>query len=195
MINRFNVFLIGVGGQGIGLLSELLVRTGDHAGLKVSGVDTHGLAQRGGTVTSHIRIGDDIHSPLIPLQQADLVVSLERHEALRGVVDYGKEKGTLIYYDAIWQPLPVRLKGAKEIDRETVSSECRKRQIREVVFKDDEIADPRMQNMAIAAKICALGLIPGLKQEHYEKGMADIFPDKIRDKNLKLFRRIIGDKS
>ncbi|MCU0237509.1 MAG: 2-oxoacid:acceptor oxidoreductase family protein, partial [Acidobacteria bacterium] len=49
---RFDIFVIGVGGQGIGLLSETLVRAADHAGMPVKGVDTHGLAQRGGIVAS-----------------------------------------------------------------------------------------------------------------------------------------------
>ena len=193
MIKRFNVYLIGVGGQGIGLLSELLVRAADHAGIKVSGVDTHGLAQRGGTVTSHIRIGEDIHNPLIPLHQADLVVALERHEALRGVVEYAKKGATLIYYDAVWEPLPVRLKRANSISREEVSAECDKLKVHEVVFKADDILDPRMQNTALAAKICSLALIPGITSEHFLKGIEDIFPEKIREKNLQLFHRIIED--
>ena len=56
-----NIYLIGVGGQGIGLLSEVLIRAADHAGFGVTGVDTHGLAQRGGIVVSQIKIGDTIH--------------------------------------------------------------------------------------------------------------------------------------
>ena len=80
-MKTFNIYLSGVGGQGIGLLSELILRAVDHAGQPVKAVDTHGLAQRGGIVVSHIRIGPAVFSPLIRPHQADLVVALERHEA------------------------------------------------------------------------------------------------------------------
>lgn len=56
-MRSFSIFLIGVGGQGIGLLSEIIARAVDYSGQKVLGVDTHGLAQRGGVVSSHIKIG------------------------------------------------------------------------------------------------------------------------------------------
>ena len=59
-MNAFNVYMTGVGGQGIGLLSEILLRAADHAGHTVKGVDTHGLAQRGGIVVSSLRFGETI---------------------------------------------------------------------------------------------------------------------------------------
>ena len=68
----FNIYLCGVGGQGIGLLCEILLRAADHAGLVARAVDTHGLAQRGGTVISHIRLGEAVFSPLIGDGQAHL---------------------------------------------------------------------------------------------------------------------------
>jgi Pyruvate/2-oxoacid:ferredoxin oxidoreductase gamma subunit len=119
-MKRFSIYLCGVGGQGIGLLSEVLLRAADHAGLAVKAVDTHGLAQRGGIVVSQIRIGDTVHSPLICEQQADLVVSLERHEALRAVTRYVRDGGTLIYYNTVWQPLGVRL-GSMRKSRQMLS--------------------------------------------------------------------------
>ncbi|WP_206076285.1 2-oxoacid:acceptor oxidoreductase family protein [Marinitoga lauensis] len=125
-MKAFNIYLIGVGGQGIGLLSEVIIRSADKAGLNVRGVDTHGLAQRGGTVSSNIRIGDNINSPLIMKGQADLVVALERHETLRGMNDYSKNNSTLIYYDAVWQPLDVRLRKAKEVENEIIEKEAKK---------------------------------------------------------------------
>ena len=65
MENPFNIFLIGVGGQGIGLVSEVIARAADVAGIAVHGADTHGLAQRGGSVSSFIRLGDKAYSPMI----------------------------------------------------------------------------------------------------------------------------------
>ncbi len=58
-----NIYMAGVGGQGIGLLSEVLLRGLDKTGVTVRGVDTHGLAQRGGVVVSQIRTGEGQFSP------------------------------------------------------------------------------------------------------------------------------------
>ena len=114
-MKAFNIYLTGVGGQGIGLISEVILRAADHGGHPVKSVDTHGLAQRGGIVVSQIRIGENVFSPLVPAGQADLVISLERHEALRAGGTVLKENGCLIYYNTVWQPLSVRLNETAEV--------------------------------------------------------------------------------
>ncbi|MEJ2041523.1 MAG: 2-oxoacid:acceptor oxidoreductase family protein, partial [Desulfosarcinaceae bacterium] len=129
-MKAYNIFMTGVGGQGIGLLSEVLIRAADHAGFTVKAVDTHGLAQRGGIVTSQLRIGSTVYTPLIPEQEADLVVALERHEALRGMNLMARENGTLIFYDTVWQPLDVRLGEAAETDNARIEERCRQRTVR-----------------------------------------------------------------
>jgi indolepyruvate ferredoxin oxidoreductase beta subunit len=183
----FNIYLTGVGGQGIGLLSETLLRSADHAGLKVKAVDTHGLAQRGGVVISHLRFGENVFSPLIFRNQADLVVALERHEALRGLNSALKENGTLIYYDTAWQPLEVRIDAADPVTKEMIRRICRKRNIREIsVFKAD-LKDTRMQNMVVLANIDRYKLIPDIKKEHYYEAMKDLMQGTMLKTNLKLF--------
>ena len=62
-MKSLNIFMIGVGGQGIGLLSEVLLRAADYAALRVKAVDTHGLAQRGGVVVSHLRLRQRVFPP------------------------------------------------------------------------------------------------------------------------------------
>ena len=61
-----NIYMAGVGGQGIGLLAEVLTRACVAAGYNVRGCDTHGLAHRGGVVVSHLRIGKDLLGPRVP---------------------------------------------------------------------------------------------------------------------------------
>src|SRR6056297_2297172 len=124
--NRKNIYMIGVGGQGIGLLSEVLIRAFDYANLNVRGVDTHGLAQRGGTVQSHLRVGEGIYSPLIKKDTADLVIALERTEALRGIQNYLKPAGTLIYYNTSWQTLDVRLENTNEVKKVDINKAAEK---------------------------------------------------------------------
>ena len=95
-----NLFICGVGGQGIGLLTEVLSRACLKAGLVVHGCDTHGLAQRGGVVASHLRLGTDLRTPRVPPGQADLVIGLERLEALRGARLYLKPGGVVLFYES-----------------------------------------------------------------------------------------------
>ncbi len=80
-----NVFIAGVGGQGIILASEILSDAALAKGLDVKKSEVHGMAQRGGSVVSHVRFGVEVHSPVITAGEADLLVSFERMEALRWV--------------------------------------------------------------------------------------------------------------
>ncbi|MDH3723116.1 MAG: 2-oxoacid:acceptor oxidoreductase family protein [Desulfobacteraceae bacterium] len=188
-MKAFNIYLAGVGGQGIGLLSEILLRGADHAGLKVKGVDTHGLAQRGGVVVSQLRLGSRVYSPLIFQNEADLVVALEHHEALRGTNAALKDGGTLIYYNTAWQPLEVRLNLAEPVGGALISKECQKRNIREIsVFKAD-LKDARMQNIVLLANIDKYSLIPGVKKEHYIQAMDDLLQGRLLETNIELFEK------
>ena len=182
-----NIYLTGVGGQGIGMISEILLRAIDHAGLKVKAVDTHGLAQRGGIVVSHLRCGDNINSPLIKEGEADLVIALERHEALRGAQTFLRNSGTLIYYNVVWQPLDVRLNTAKEVKKETIDSFCKKDNIKLIKVYAPDIDNARMQNIALLTSINNLDLIPGVTTDHYNIAMEDLMAGKMLQTNLALF--------
>ena len=188
----FNIYLTGVGGQGIGLLSEILLRAADHAGFPVKGVDTHGLAQRGGIVVSQIRIGNDVHSPLIRQGEADLVVALERHEAFRGITDFLKDGSTAIYYDTVWQPLPVRLNQAHEVDNDAILAHCSKKNIQVFRILKPGLSDARMQNMAVLAGIHRNQLIPGIAFDHYKNAMSDLMEGSMLEKNMALMNEVLS---
>jgi len=79
----FNVSLVGVGGQGILLTSDILALAAMDAGFDVKKSEIHGMSQRGGSVISQVRFGSRVHSPIIPDGQSDVLVSFERTEALR----------------------------------------------------------------------------------------------------------------
>jgi len=186
-MNNFNVYICGVGGQGIGLLSEILLRGGDYAGFSAKAVDTHGLAQRGGIVISHLRFGKTIQSPMIPGREADLVIALERHEAIRGADVALRDGGTLIYYNTVLQPLGVRLGTDKEISEEQIQKYCDNRNIKAIAVKMDGISDPRMQNIAVLAVTNKNGLIPGVKEKHLIKSMEDLMTGPMLESNIELF--------
>lgn len=187
----FNIYLIGVGGQGIGLLSEVLLRASDYAGWQVKAVDTHGLAQRGGVVVSNLRLGEKVFSPLVPGGEADLVVALERHEALRGLKIASRDGGTLVYYDTVWQPLDVRLNHSKAVQVSDIHQVCQARHIKDYVVFHPALEDIRMQNTAVLATIHKNELIPGIQEAHYKKAMEDLLQGTVLKLNLTLFKEAL----
>jgi len=80
-----NILIVGVGGQGVLLASEILCLAALEAGLDTKKSEVHGMAQRGGVVTSHVRMGNKIHSPLIKEGEADIMLAFEAAEALRWI--------------------------------------------------------------------------------------------------------------
>jgi indolepyruvate ferredoxin oxidoreductase beta subunit len=186
-MKAFNVYLTGVGGQGIGLIGEIILRAADHGGHPVKSVDTHGLAQRGGIVVSQIRFGENVFSPLIPAGQTDLVIALERHEALRAAGTVLKDNGVLIYYNTVWQPLSVRLNETAEIGENDIQSLCGKRGIRVIPVFHENLPDIRMQNIAVLSEVHRHGLIPGVDLKHYRRAMADLMSGSMLEKNRGLF--------
>lgn len=90
-----NCMIVGVGGQGTILASKLLAQTAINAGLCAKTSETIGMAQRGGSVVSHIRIDEKYASPNIPLHQADLLIGFEPTEAVRNM-NALKKDGTCI---------------------------------------------------------------------------------------------------
>jgi len=78
-----NILMVGVGGQGVILASEIVAEVMMHAGFDVKKSEVHGMAQRGGMVNSHIRFGPKVYSPVIKKGEADILFSFERLETLR----------------------------------------------------------------------------------------------------------------
>jgi indolepyruvate ferredoxin oxidoreductase beta subunit len=89
-----NVLIVGVGGQGVLLASEVLSETAILSGLDVKKSEVHGMSQRGGVVSSHIKFGPKVYSPIIPYGQADILISFEQAEALRAI-DWVKKDGLI----------------------------------------------------------------------------------------------------
>ena len=192
MSKNLNIYMIGVGGQGIGLLSEVLIRAFDYAGINVLGVDTHGLAQRGGTVQSHLRAGDNIFSPLIRKNTADIAIALERTEALRAVQNYLKPKGKLIYYNTSWQTLDVRLENVKETKKEEIIDSAEKIEAEVIEVYKEDLEDARMQNVVLLAEIVNNDIFKELKKENYIEALKDLMDGEKLENNLKLFNQITG---
>ncbi len=91
----FDILIVGVGGQGVLLASEIISEVAMHAGLDVKKSEIHGMSQRGGVVTSHVRIGPKVYSPTIQQGEVDILMGFEKAEALR-FAGWMKAKGTVI---------------------------------------------------------------------------------------------------
>lgn len=111
-MNKLNLLLVGVGGQGTILASKVLTDVALASGLDVKMSEIHGMAQRGGSVVTQVKMGDKIYSPLIEKGEADLILSFERLEALRWL-EYLKPGGQVIINTQIIDPVPVILGKAK----------------------------------------------------------------------------------
>ncbi len=92
---NLDILLCGVGGQGTVLASKLIAAAAMTEGNTVHSAETIGMAQRGGSVTSHIRVGSQASSPLIPLRNADVLIAFEPAEAVRNLA-YLKPDGMVI---------------------------------------------------------------------------------------------------
>lgn len=122
MSDTKTVLLCGVGGQGTILAADLLAFGCMRAGLQVKVSEIHGMSQRGGAVTTVVRVGENVQSMVADEGSADIIVAFETTEALRNLPNL-KEGGSLIVNDEAIKPLPV-LTGAASMPahpRETLT--------------------------------------------------------------------------
>lgn len=104
-----NILLVGVGGQGIATTARILANAAIASKMMVKGLELVGGAQRGGTVVSHVRIGEDQYSPVIPPGNADVILGFEPLETLRLGLQIVKNNGLVIVNTYIVRPLTVVL--------------------------------------------------------------------------------------
>ena len=105
-----NILICGVGGQGTVLAAKVLSQAAVSSGKRVLSAETIGMAQRGGSVVSHVRIGENLFSPLIPKGQADVIIAFEATEAVRNI-EYLKKDGMVIVNKKVVQPTTASLTG------------------------------------------------------------------------------------
>ena len=115
-----NIIICGVGGQGTVLAAKVLSQAAISKGERVLSAETIGMAQRGGSVVSHVRIGEDVYSPLVPQGQADVLIAFEAAEAVRNIA-YLKEGGSVIVNKKVVQPVTASLSGKAFDEKEMIS--------------------------------------------------------------------------
>ena len=107
-----NIMIVGVGGQGTLLASKILGKAAMDSGLDVKVSEVHGMSQRGGSVVTYVRVGDEVYSPVIGKGDADVILSFEILEAARWL-PHLKPGGTIVTSTQEINPMPV-ITGAAE---------------------------------------------------------------------------------
>jgi indolepyruvate ferredoxin oxidoreductase beta subunit len=119
--DTINFILAGVGGQGTILASDLLAQVGMEAGYDVKQAEVHGMAQRGGSVSSHVRWGSVVYSPLIAVGEADIMVAFEQIEALR-TIHFLRPGGAVVVNQQAIAPITVSAGSALYPSMDTLRS-------------------------------------------------------------------------
>ena len=184
-----NILLSGVGGQGAILASNILAHVFVQAGYDVKKSEVHGMAQRGGDVTTHFRYGKKVYSPLIKYGEVDFLLAFELLEALR-YINYCKDGAAIVINDQKILPPAVTLGLAKyPTDIPATFKKYFKNRIH--VVKGQEIA--LGLGNAQAANVVLVGafskLIPEIEDQMWLNALTDLLPKKIQDLNVKAFQK------
>ncbi len=185
-MKSYNLLFAGVGGQGVLLASEVISALAMNRGWDVKKSEIHGMAQRGGSVVSHVRISEtQVFSPTIPLGEATHLVSFEELETLR-YLDHMSPQGLVIMNLQKVNPMTV-LAGAAEYP--TNASELIRERLRLIEVKGVELAqkagNPRAVNTVL------LGVLSKdlpFEEEEWIETFKQVVPPKILEINLKAFR-------
>lgn len=180
-----NCLLAGVGGQGTVLASKLIAQTALQQGLQVRTSETIGMSQRGGCVASHVRLGDKVYSPLIPLAGADLVIGFEPAEALR-YLPYLKPDGVMIVSTTAIKPVSDSL--AKTDYRGEDMLEALRAHVQRLVVLDGNAiitacGSPKVLNTALLGAAAEAGVL-GFGPEALEETLRAMLPAKYLTMNL-----------
>jgi indolepyruvate ferredoxin oxidoreductase beta subunit len=185
MKGSFDLLIAGVGGQGVILASNVIGEACIIEGREVKAAETHGMAQRGGSVECHVRI-DGRYGPLIPPGKADLLMAFELIEALR-YRHYLKAEGKLVANRLIQVPISVFMQKLETPTEEKILA--RLADLDPCLLDADEIAveagSPLTQNMVMVG--AGSPHLP-LAVESLEEAIRRSVPEKTIDMNLRAFR-------
>jgi indolepyruvate ferredoxin oxidoreductase beta subunit len=189
MTQECNVLITGVGGQGVILISELLGRAAAKDRLRVRGSEILGMAVRGGSVTSAIRLGDNVHGPLIPSGQCHVLVGMEPSEALRNIA-YLSKSSLVIVNTAPTVPFTVPLGQSSYPSLEVIWGKLGKAAGRVIQLDAAGIAGTAgsrlATNIVMLGALFGSGLLP-IKLATIKAAIEQRFPGKAAPLNLKAF--------
>jgi indolepyruvate ferredoxin oxidoreductase beta subunit len=180
-----SILLAGVGGQGILRASDILCLAFMASGLDVKKSEVHGMAQRGGCVTSHVRYGQKVYSPIAKKGDVDILVSFEKLEALR-YLDYLKPQATIIINEEEIYPPSVNFGDAKYPENiyDRVSLHFKTVKMINALDLARKAGNIRAVNTVLLG---VLSTFLDLKSDLWEEVLQKAFPSKSLEANLKAF--------
>lgn len=162
--------LCGVGGQGTVLASRILADAAMEKGYFARTAETIGMAQRGGSVVSHVRFGEEVPSSMIPYGKADVIIGFEPGEAVRNLT-YLKKDGIVIVCKREVQPVTATLSGKSYNGKEMleyIKSKVKKCYIIDGDSISNECGSPKVLNVAVVGAVTKSGVL-GIGLEDVEK--------------------------
>jgi len=195
-VKKFDLFITGVGGQGNILASDIAAEVALAAGYDVKKTDTLGMAQRGGSVISHVRIAEKVHSPLIKEGEVDILAGFEKLEAVRWA-GYLKPGAIAIINDFAQPPLSVNFGVDHYPSDEEVRAILKQRTDRIFMVSGThcvtELGNARTLNIFMLG--CMSRFMP-FKVELWKKSIRAHLPSRLHKINIAAFdlgRKEIGD--
>jgi indolepyruvate ferredoxin oxidoreductase beta subunit len=182
-----NVLIVGVGGQGVILASEILSEVAMQSGYDVKKSEVHGMAQRGGVVSSHVRYGPRVRSPLIPKGEVDLLLAFELAEAIRWLGFLSPDAGVIVSRQKLTPPIVSMGLAEYPGDAEKIL----RRRITNPVFVSalqiaEELGNARLVNTILLGVASVFLDLPVNK---WKKVVAARVPQKFKELNLLAFER------
>lgn len=186
---ELNILIAGVGGQGNLLASEIISWASVKEGFKIRVADIFGAAQRGGAVTSHIRLGKEIYSPVMPRGSAHILLGFEPVECLRAA-SFLRPDCTAIINTRIIVPTSVSLGQASYPPLGEITALVQKL-VRKVVTLDAaslalKAGDALMVNIVMVGALAGTGATP-IHKETFIEAIENLVPRGTEENNLKAF--------
>jgi indolepyruvate ferredoxin oxidoreductase beta subunit len=195
MSNTINFLLAGVGGQGTILASDVLVNVGLAAGYQAKQAEVHGMSQRGGSVTSFVRWGEAVYSPLVGAGEVDVYLAFEKAEALRNLGQLRSGALAVVNLQEI-RPVTVTSGGQPYPDDDRLRAKIAE-VTEQAVYVDGEriateLGNGRAANVVLLGALSALiersGLAPELKPDNWLAVIVERVPAKYVELNRRAFQ-------
>ncbi len=182
-----NIILCGVGGQGTVLASKLIAAAAMEKGIPVMSAETIGMAQRGGSVFSHVRMGENLYSPMIAKGTADMILGFEPGETVRMLPYLKKKNGAVVVSNRAVMPVTASL--AKTGYNGASMIEYLKTQVDRVLVIDTDqacetLGSAKVLNVLMLGAAISTGML-GLEKEDIKQALIKRLPEKLHELNFR----------
>ncbi|MBY9014056.1 MAG: indolepyruvate oxidoreductase subunit beta [Candidatus Lokiarchaeota archaeon] len=188
-VKSYNLLNVGVGGQGVIRAAQILSYAALLDDYKVRTAETHGMAQRGGSVASYLRFGTEVEGPLIPRGKTNTILAFEASEAVR-IFNYAGPETVFLINESIIVPPMIHQMGMDYPKLTEIRTFLKEVSVHLYFIEGVEIAtsvgNVRTMNVVMLGALIGLDVIP-LKKETLEKAILSYLPSKLHDINKKAF--------